>query len=216
MAKNQRNGQRKVRSIGSKRKSPDLGYYFIVTDTEETEQNYMYGLRDSIPNELRDRLIIKVSRTKTDNLVTEALERAALQPQYGEPWIIFDRDQIENFDLIIQQAENVGVGVAWSNPCIEIWFNAYFGAMPTYQTSVECCNGFSSSFEKVTKQKYEKADKQIYNKLCQYGNESQAIELAAAKLKQCISNGSDKPSEMRPATTMYTLIKEIKDKIQKE
>ena len=32
-----------------KRRVPELGYYFIVTDTEETEQNYMYGLRDSIP-----------------------------------------------------------------------------------------------------------------------------------------------------------------------
>lgn len=213
MAKNQRNGQRKSRSIGSKSRTPDLGYYFIVTDTEETEQNYMYGLRDSIPNEFRERLIIKVRQTKTANLVTEALEQAALQPQYGEPWIIFDRDQIVNFDSIIQQAKDAGIGVAWSNPCIEIWFNAYLGAMPTYQTSVECCNGFSAAFEKETKQKYEKSDKRIYNKLCQYGNESSAITLAENKLKECVLNGADKPSEMCPATTVHKLVKEIKDKI---
>ncbi len=216
MARNQRNGQRKARSIGAKSKTPDLGYYLIITDTKETEQNYMFGLRDSIPEELKRRLIIKVSKTKTDNLVTEALSQAALQPQYGEPWIIFDRDQVQNFDDIIKSANAVGINAGWSNPCIEIWFNAYFGAMPTYQTSVACCNGFEAKFEKITKQKYQKSDKQIYNKLCRYGNETEAIKISENKLKQCIENGVDKPSEMCPATTVHRLVKEIKSKIEKE
>ena len=41
-----RSGQRKTREQLSKRRVPELGYYFIVTDTKETEQNYMIGLRD--------------------------------------------------------------------------------------------------------------------------------------------------------------------------
>ncbi len=215
MLKDKRSGQRKARSIGSKSNAPDLGYYLIVTDTKETEQNYMFGLRDSIPNELKRRLIIKVSKTKTDNLVNEALSQAALYPQYGEPWIIFDRDQIRDFDNIIQDAREAGIEAGWSNPCIEIWFNAYFGAMPTYQTSIACCSGFGMAFEKVTKQKYQKSDKQIYNKLYQHGDEVEAIRIAENKLKQCIQNGIDKPSEMCPATTVYRLVKEIKDKIKK-
>ena len=216
MPKDKRNGQRKARSIGSRSNIPDLGYYLIITDTKETEQNYMFGLRDSIPDELKRRLIIKVSKTKTDNLVNEALSQAALQPQYGQPWIIFDRDQVKNFDDIIQNAEAVGINTGWSNPCIEIWFNAYFGAMPTYQTSVACCSGFETTFEKAANQKYQKSDKQIYNKLCQYGDEVAAIEIAENKLKQCIINGMDKTSEMCPATTVHRLVKEIKSKIEKE
>lgn len=215
MPKDKRNGQRKARSIGSRSNAPDLGYYLIVTDTKETEQNYIFGLRDSIPDELKRRLIIKVSKTKTDNLVNEALSQAALQPQYGEPWIIFDRDQVKIFDDIIQNAKAVGINAGWSNPCIEIWFNAYFGAMPTYQTSVTCCNSFKDTFEKVTKQKYQKSNKQIYNKLCQYGDEAKAIKIAEDKLKQCSQNGMDKPSEMCPATTIHKLVKEIKHKIIK-
>jgi len=43
-----RSGKRKTREQLSKRRVPELGYYFIVTDTKETEQNYMLGLRDSI------------------------------------------------------------------------------------------------------------------------------------------------------------------------
>jgi hypothetical protein len=120
MSVNKRTGQRKRREQLSKRRTPKLGYYFIITDTKETEQNYMHGLRDSIPKELQGKLVIKVSQTSTANLVDEAKSLAALQPQYGEPWIIFDRDQVKNFDEIIYKAESENINVGWSNPCIEI------------------------------------------------------------------------------------------------
>ena len=95
----------------------------IVTDTKETEQNYMIGLRDSIPKELQGKLVIKVCKVKTVELVSEALNMASLQPQYGEPWIVFDRDQVKDFDKIITTALENGIHVGWSNPCIEIWFS---------------------------------------------------------------------------------------------
>ena len=53
-----------------------------MTDTEETEKNYFEGLRDSIPAELKDRLVIKVEKTKTVELVERALELANMEPQY--------------------------------------------------------------------------------------------------------------------------------------
>ncbi len=43
MPRGERNGQRKTREQLTKRRVPELGYYFIVTDTKETEHNYMYG-----------------------------------------------------------------------------------------------------------------------------------------------------------------------------
>lgn len=52
-----RNGKRKTREQLSKRRVPELGYYFIVTDTKETEQNYLLGLRDSIPKELQGKAV---------------------------------------------------------------------------------------------------------------------------------------------------------------
>ena len=127
-----RNGKRKTRDQLSKRRSPELGNYLIVTDTKETEKNYMYGLRDSIPEELRRKLVIRVCKTKTTKLVDEAQSLASMESQYAEPWIIFDRDRVENFDLIIRDAEQKGIKAGWSNPCIEIWFSAYLGSMPIY------------------------------------------------------------------------------------
>ena len=177
----ERNGKRKTRDQFVKGRAPQLGYYFIVTDTEETEQNYMYGLRDSIPKELQGKLVIKVIKTKSKDLVDEA--------------------------------RNKDINVGWTNPCIEEWFNAYFGAMPTYYDSVACCNGFSQTFRKITGQKYVKSDKDIYEKLNHYGDEEQAIKLADQKYNEHILNGKERPTEMCPCTTVHRLVREIKSKI---
>lgn len=212
MGKAERSSNRKTREQLSKR-IPKLGYYFIVTDTKETEQNYMHGLRDSIPQSMRDNIVIKVVKAKTVDLVDKAVSLAALNPQYSEAWIVFDRDQVKNFDAIIEESLKKGLHVGWSNPCIEIWFHAYFGTMPSFQTSVACCNGFETIFEKSTGQKYDKSDKEIYDKLCLYGNEGVAISLALQKQKELLSIGKTKPSDMIPCTMVYELIDEIKSKI---
>ena len=43
MARTERTGKRKTREQISRKRPPELGYYFIVTDTKEAEQNYIYG-----------------------------------------------------------------------------------------------------------------------------------------------------------------------------
>lgn len=217
MANLERNGNRKIRRQLFKQRIPKLGYYFIVTDTKETEQNYMFGLRNSIPPELQGKLVIKVVKTKTKNLVEEALNLASLNPQYGEIWIIFDRDQVQNFDEIISEAITKGINIGWTNPCIEEWFSAYFGAMPTYANSVSCCNGFEQIFERNAHQKYVKSDLAIYEKLNRFGNEEKAIRIATQKMHDHRIQGKYKPSEQIPGTTVHLLVDEIKSKInQKE
>lgn len=216
MSRHERNGNRKSREHQTNRRVPNLGYYFIVTDTKETEQNYMYGLRDSIPEELQGKLVIKVIKTKTKDLVDEAINLASLNPQYGETWIIFDRDQVQKFDEIIYQANQKGIKVGWTNPCIEAWFSAYFGSMPTYQDSVSCCAGFGKTFEQASGQKYIKSDRDIYQKLNRFGDETTAIDLAQRKFEEHRANCKDKPSEMCPCTTVHWLVGEVKSKIEKE
>lgn len=206
-------GKRKTREQLSKRRVPKLGYYFIVTDTEETEQNYLLGLRDSIPKELQGMLVIKVCKARTVELVSEAINMASLHPQYGEPWIVFDRDEVKDFDRIVAAALKNGIRVGWSNPCIEIWFSAYFGIMPAYQNSVQCCSGFAKKFEQIAGEKYKKSDTAIYQKLCRYGDEKKAIAIAQKRLDEYIRSDMNEPSEMCPCTTVHTLIGEITDKI---
>jgi hypothetical protein len=70
--RNERCGARKSRKIGSR--VPDLGYYQIITDTDKTERHYFEGLRDSIPEYFRNRIVIKVEKEKTIDLVKKAIE----------------------------------------------------------------------------------------------------------------------------------------------
>ncbi len=208
-----RNGKRKSRSEITNRRKPELGYYLIVTDTEGTERVYFNGLKESIKDTLGDKLVIKVIETKNRNMIKESKEFLSELPQYAEPWIVFDKDKNQKFDKIIEEAENSGVKVAWSNPCIEIWFNAYFGKMPNFQDSVSCCNTFSKEYQKNVGQEYHKTDNKLYSKLIENGNEERAIQLATNKLKEHSRNCKCSPSDMVPATTIHQLVKEIKSKI---
>lgn len=213
MAKADRNGKRKGRD-SFRTRIPDLGYYFIVTDTKETEENYMYGFRDALPKELQGRLVIKVLKARTDELVIACKEQAALEPQFGEPWIVFDRDRVVRFDQIIEAARQEGIHAAWSNPCIEIWFDAYFGKMHGYQDSAACCREFANMFEKKTGQEYKKSSNRIYRMLNCHGDEANAVKIAESRFTQYLRDGMDKPSEMCPCTTMYQLIREIREKVK--
>ena len=108
MARKDRIGNRKR----SKHKVPEVGYYLVVTDTEATERCFFDGLHDSLPTDMQKKLVIKVVETKTQNLIQKCLEMTAYDAQYRIPWIVFDRDQVVNFDQIIKDAEKVGIHVA--------------------------------------------------------------------------------------------------------
>ena len=209
------NGQRrneKTRGQRNTARRAELGYYIIVTDTEATERSYFEGLRKSLPENIRRKLIIHVVDTDTKNLVRKSQELAAYNPQYAVPWIVFDHDRVDDFDKIIEKAEKSGISVGWSNPCIEIWFQAYFGHMPTTEDSKVCCRNFREMFQHKTGQDYSKADPDIYRKLSKYGDEMAAIELAASRYRQFSNGGRAAPSEMPSCTTVHTLVAEIREK----
>lgn len=216
MARNERTGNRKTREQRKKIRIPELGYYLIVTDTEATERCYFNGLRDSLPADIQGKLVISVIETKTRDMIDKCMELTAYEAQYRMPWIVFDRDQVKDFDAIIREAKEKGIGVGWSNPCFEIWLCAYFGSMPALRESWTCCSEFGKVYESRTGQKYSKADSGMYSRICKNGDEEKAISVAQQKLEQCIRDGKVKPSEMWPCTTVHELVGEIRIKIVKE
>ncbi len=211
MSKSERNGVRKQRRTGTR--TPELGYYLILTDTKETERNFFNGLRDSIPEEYKNRIVVKVLQSATRDMIDDATELLAKDSQYREAWLVFDRDRVVGFDDIIKKAKSKGLKVGWSNPCFEIFMSAYFGEMPNISDSVECCHRFGELFEKKTKVAYDKAMRDIYAKLVKYGNEKAALELAERKLRE--KDDCKKPSEKCPASTVWILVREIRNKCEK-
>lgn len=186
----------------------------IVTDTEATERRFFEGLYRSLKKALSDKIVIKVVETKTCNMIDKCLQAIAYDAQYRIPWIVFDRDQVQNFDDIIKAAENKDIHVGWSNPCFEIWLFAYFGKMPSIQTSRNCCSDFGQLYKKMTGTEYSKSEIKLYEKLCKFGNEENAIKIAKQKAKQCDREDKIKPSTRCPCTTVYNLVEEIREKIK--
>ena len=60
MAKKDRTGNRKTRDQRKQFKVPELGYYLIVTDTEAKERCFFKGLHQALPEDVRNKLVIKV------------------------------------------------------------------------------------------------------------------------------------------------------------
>ena len=212
MARKDRNGSRKTRDQRSLRRNPVMGYYLVVTDTNATERCYFNGLYNSLSEETKDKLVIKVVKTNTGNLVQKCIELTAYEPQYRIPWIVFDRDEVADFDKIIKDAEKAGIHVAWSNPCFEIWMFSYFGNMPVIKESKTCCSKFSELYEAKTGIEYSKSDPDMYRRLCENGDKNKALQIALQKYNQCQREGKNAPSEMYPATKVHELVGEIRSK----
>ena len=212
MARKGRTGNRKPREQRPPVKVPELGYYLVVTDTEATERCYFQGLHKELPKEIQNKLVIKVVETRTRTMIDKCLELTAYDAQYRMPWIVFDRDEVKDFDKIIAEARAFDISVGWSNPCFEIWMYSYYGSMPAIRESWVCCEEFEKIFQRKTGQKYSKSDIGIYEKISRTGNEAKAIQIARQKFEQCLREGKTLPSQMYPCTTVYQLVGEIREK----
>lgn len=69
MARKDRTGNRKTRDQRAIRRIPEMGYYLVVTDTEATERCFFTGLHNSLPEDTKKKLVIKLIETKTQNLI---------------------------------------------------------------------------------------------------------------------------------------------------
>lgn len=188
-----------------------LGYYIIVTDGKETEPNFFNGIKEKLNTNIKNRVVIKVKTKQTKDLIDFTLEELTKSPYYAEPWIVFDKDEVVDFDALIQKAHNKDINVAWSNPCIEIMFLAYFGKNPTVANQKECIAKLEEAYLRETNKKYEKNEKKIYEILNEYGDESRAIEIMDRKYKEYNEKEPIKPSKMNGVSIVYNLIKKIKN-----
>ena len=66
------------------------------------------------------RLFIKTPNLKIYKIIKDA------KIIYQNVWIVFDKDDFDDFDQAIQEAINRGYNVAWSNQSFEYWLYLHF------------------------------------------------------------------------------------------
>jgi hypothetical protein len=107
------NSQRRFRGAVPSRRNNVL----VVTGGEKTESRYFSGLR------LARRAPITV-KCKVDSPLNLVKYTAKLRDQYRDEfqavWCVVD---VDNFDIAaaVKEADRVGVNLAVSNPCFELW-----------------------------------------------------------------------------------------------
>ena len=192
------------------------GAYLIVTDAEKTEKNYFEGIKASIPDNLKNDLQIKIYSNKAlSKIIDFAAEQRNKDERFRDIWLVFDRDEVKNFDKLIEEAKEAKMNVGWSNPCFEIWLMSYFQIPKNIDVSQKCCETFEKIFKENTSKKYKKSEAKIYNILCENGDEDKAIQRAREKYHQ-IRTESSQPSKMIGCTTVYKLVEELKGKIDRK
>ena len=192
------------------------GAYLIITDTEKTEKNYFEGIKNIIPGNLKNDLQIKIYSNKAlSKIIDFAAEERNKDERFRDIWLVFDRDEVKNFDKLIEEAKENKMNVGWSNPCFEIWLMSYFQLSKNIEESQKCCETFEKIFKENTGKKYKKSEEKIYNILCENGDENRAIERAREKYHQ-VRKDYSQPSKMIGCTTVYKLVEELKKKIDGE
>lgn len=184
-------------------------YYLIVTNGEKTEINYFKSFYESLDDNIKKYVTIDYEVCTINKLIKKASEKASQYPNRCRVWLVFDTDKdTKIIKEVVNDANTYGYNIAFSNPCIELWFLAYFGKSPTYKNnpnitaSKQCINDLKKCISE-----YEKNDKKIYEILTTKGNEVKAIKTAKKKYS---SYDNKNILEMYGATNVYELIEEIK------
>ena len=192
------------------------GAYLIITDTEKTEKNYFEGIKNIIPGNLKNDLQIKIYSNKAlSKIIDFAAEERNKDERFRDIWLVFDRDEVKNFDKLIEEAKENKMNVGWSNPCFKIWLMTYFQLPKNIEESQKCCEIFEKIFKENTGKKYKKSEEKIYNILCENGDENKAIQRAREKYHQ-VRKDYSQPSKMIGCTTVYKLVEELKRKMRGE
>ena len=187
--------------------------FLVVCEGERTEPNYFKGLVKDRYSEVRAEEIVGEGRS-TCALVKKAEEiRERLENQrqlkFDRVWVVFDKDDFNDFNEAIALAERKGYGSAWSNEAFELWYLLHFVYLDAGISRVDYIAKLEAEirrFEEYKDFKYYKNDVKIYSLLQKIGNEDLA-KLRARKLRGFFNNSLDYKSH-KPCTTVDLLVEE--------
>ncbi len=201
-------------------RTPKVNSFLIVTEGKRTEPLYFRGLQTLIREKIGGRVdiveapIIDIhgEGCSTGKLIemTDRLVKDA-NIMYQNVWVVFDKDDFEDFDAAIEKGTRSGYKIAWSNQCFEYWLYLHF----YYNESALHRNEWKKKLDEIFKElelgdgSYRKNYVDIYDMVNIYGGVDTAIANAKRRMAGFEKSGC-LPSEYDPGTTVHELVKELK------
>ena len=188
--------------------------FLIVCEGERTEPNYFKALVKDRYSEVRSEEIIGEGRS-TCALVKKTEEiRIRLERQrqlaFDRVWVVFDKDDFNDFNEAIGLADRKGFHAAWTNEAFELWYVLHFVYLDAAISRADYIKILEAEIRKISGYEgfsYRKNDVGIYRLLQTIGNEHQA-KLHAQRLRKVVEHSYDFKSH-KPCTTVDLLVDEL-------
>lgn len=201
-------------------KTPKANSFLIVTEGERTEPLYFKGIQKLIKEkvggiiDIKELPVIEIhgegcSTGRLIEITDQIVKNAKIM--YQNIWVVFDKDDFEDFDQAIKDGENRGYHIAWSNQAFEYWLYLHFN----YSDSALHRHQWNDKLDELFRQyhlgdgKYRKNYEDIYHILNSFGGVETAIKNAKRKMAE-YNLDKCRPSECDPGTMVYQLAEELK------
>lgn len=205
-------------------RTPKANSFLIVTEGEKTEPLYFRGLEKLIKQKVGGIVHVVESPVidiygkgcSTEKLV-EVTERIVKDAKiiYQNVWVVFDKDDFEDFDKAVNDAVSRGYKAAWSNQSFEYWIYLHFN----YSDAALHRDVWNEKLDDIFRQynlgdgTYRKNYDNIYDLVNTFDGVDTAIKNAKRRMSS-FSTGTDRPSEYDPGTTVYELVQDLKSYLE--
>ena len=174
--------------------------FLIVCEGTKTEPNYFNALVQGSMSDVREVNVQgvgmgTVALIKETKAIKHDLEKKN-NMQFDRVWVVFDKDDFQDFNQAIAMAKELVYGSAWSNEAFELWYCLHFTMIENALKNKSGNNNFT----------YTKGDPDIYSLLQKYGDENMAKK-HAEKLRKSFNN-TDYATH-NPCTLVDKLVDEL-------
>ncbi len=215
-----RKTRQKERKIETREPKPNS--FLIVCEGKCTEPNYFSGLADYINSKYGESINVQKPEINpigegkcTVSLVNEAAKIVARSRiMYSQRWIVFDKDEFDDFDDAINLCNKWEFNAGWSNQSFEYWLYLHF----YYSDSALHRNEWFDKLNQIFKSElkiengYNKNDLKLFEHVTVNGGLRRAIN-NAERVDMSYPDGMP-PSRRDPCTRVYKLLRELEPWIE--
>lgn len=187
----------------------------IVCEGTKTEPHYFEALVKTNASTVCEVSIEGTGRS-TVSLVDEASKiKEKLEQKnamhFDRVWVVFDKDDFDDFNKAIAKAKQLGFQSAWTNEAFELWYYLHFEYLDTAIDRSKYIEKLETVLRKKMRDngfKYHKGNPDMYRLLQQYGSEDLA-KRHAQKLRT-LYTGTDYATH-KPCTMVDKLVEELQN-----
>lgn len=187
--------------------------FLVVCEGTKTEPHYFEALINNYISTVREVTIEGEGRAtvalvaRTLEIKTELERKNAMS--FDRVWVVFDKDDFEDFNEAIKKAHRLGFQCAWTNEAFELWYYLHFEYLDTGIDRTAYIRKLEEAFRKNMGDNnfvYKKGNPNIYNQLQQYGREDLAKRFAE-QLRKLYTDTNY--ATHKPCTMVDKLVEEL-------